>query len=120
MNMGYLSDVGLCLSYNGKCLLDHNIFDSDGQIKASETFKLLEDAEKREHESGDVAYFWSDIKWHYSFIEVKFFEDLMINLSEEDYLFIRLGESNDDIDHRGGYWNNPFNMHLTRSIVFDS
>jgi hypothetical protein len=118
--MGYRSDVGLCLSINGKHLLDQNMLDTEGNIKATEILSLLNDAEKHEHESGAVAYFWSDIKWYYDFTEVKFFEDLMSQLSEEDYLFICVGESDNDIEHRGTYWSNPFNMHLLRSIIFDS
>ena len=45
-------------------------------------------------------------------------ENLPQDLDEQDYLFIRIGESDDDTEYRGGFWENPFNMCLNRSIVW--
>lgn len=46
-------------------------------------------------------------------------ENLLQDLDEQDYLFIRVGESDDDTEYRGGFWENPFNMCLVRGIAFD-
>ena len=37
----------------------------------------------------------------------------------DDYFFIRVGESDDDVEIRGGFWKNPFGMCLVRGIAFD-
>ena len=34
-----------------------------------------------------------------------------------DYLFIRIGEELEDIDTRGSFWDNPFDLGISRSII---
>lgn len=46
-------------------------------------------------------------------------ENLLQDLNEQDYLFIRIGESDDDTEYRGGFWENPFGMCLVRRITFE-
>ena len=47
-----------------------------------------------------------------------FIEQLMAELPDEDFRFIRIGEDYDDTEMRGGFWDDPFGMELTRSITF--
>ena len=41
----------------------------------------------------------------------------MVDLDDEDYRFIRIGEEYDDNESRGAFWENPFGMSL-RSDIF--
>ena len=74
-------------------------------------------AEKRKDQSGAAVWLWEGIKWYYS-ADVDFIKDLLQELNEDGYYFIRVGESDDDSEVRGCFWENPFNMHLTRGIAF--
>lgn len=117
--MGYLSDVGLCLTAEGVKRLDAAL-----NAARSETgqgiHQLLTYAEKREeHKSGSVAWFWEGIKWYWGYADVDFIENLLNELPCADYFFIRVGESDDDTEVRGGFRDNPFHMYLLRGIAFD-
>jgi hypothetical protein len=121
--MGYYSDVGLCLSAKGKGILDNSLAElekSDSE-KFEQVKELIDAATKREdEETGAISYYWESLKWYPDFPDVAFFESVIQTLEyEEDYLFIQLGEHDDDIKYQGGFWDNPFNMCFVRSIVFD-
>jgi hypothetical protein len=74
----------------------------------------------RQHkESGAVAYHWEYLKWYSDYDDVSFFESFMETLDGNDYLFIRLGKSDDDNEIEGSFWDNPFGMCMLRSISFD-
>jgi hypothetical protein len=78
---------------------------------------------KQHDETGTVAYCWDWLKWYPEFPEVAFVEAFMEHLNSIDsneYLFIRVGESEDDTEYRGGFWENPLGMSLTREITFDA
>ena len=76
--------------------------------------------DKREdRESGAAAWHRESLKWYSDYEDVAFFENLLRDLEAEDYLFIRLGDSDDDVEIRGGFWDNPFGMCLMRGIGFD-
>ena len=80
---------------------------------------FLCEAVRHSDESGAVAYYWDNVKWYADFLEVRFIENLTVELDWEDFLFIRVGEDSDDTEYRGGFWDNPFPMGLARSITFD-
>jgi hypothetical protein len=61
----------------------------------------------------------SHLKWYPDFDDVSFFKSFMETLDDNDYLFIRLGESDDDSEIEGSFWGNPFGMCMLRSISFD-
>jgi hypothetical protein len=91
----------------------------EGEI-AKTVRELIGDAELREDkESAAAAYLWRDIKWYSDYPEVSFVETFLAVEEDDDYLFIRIGESDDDTDYRGAYWENPLGMHLVRGIAFD-
>ena len=120
--MGYRSDVGLCLSAKGKEVL--GIALSEAQ-KTNASFssiqELLERADVRvSTKDGSVAYQWEDFKWYSDDDDVAFIEKLLHNLDYDDYFFIRVGESNDDTEVGGGFWDNPLGMCLVRGIAFDA
>jgi hypothetical protein len=122
MIMGYRSDVGLCLTENGKKILEARLSELEPDAdKTTYVHELLDSRRKREdQESGAVAWLWEHLKWYWDFEDVSFFESLMNDLGHDDYYFIRVGEDDDDTDVRGGFWENPFGMSLLRGITFDA
>ncbi|MDR2800940.1 MAG: hypothetical protein LBB52_06710 [Desulfovibrio sp.] len=48
-----------------------------------------------------------------------FVESFLKTLEKDGYPFIRVGESDDDTECRGGFWENPLGMCLVRGIAFD-
>lgn len=47
-----------------------------------------------------------------------FIEQLMAELEDEDFRFLRVGEDHDDTGVRGCFRENPFDMGLLRGISF--
>ena len=119
--MGYYSDVALCLTKNGMDQLktalaeaEKNNPDNFAAIKI-----LIGDEPSRTDEStGAVVFLWKGEKWYDEFAEVAFVEAFMDSLSDEDFLFIRLGEDYDDIETRGSFCGKPFGMYAARKIAF--
>jgi len=120
--MGYRSDVGLCLTENGKKTLEAKFTELEAGAASTGYIHDLLNPPRNKHEdpeSGAVAWLWEYLKWYTDYEDVAFFENLMNDLDYDDYYFIRMGESDDDVEIRGGFWENPFGMCLVRSIVFD-
>lgn len=118
--MGYRSDVALCLSTKGKQALDTALLEaSQSHEYHKEIRDFVNSAEVRtDDESGDVSYLWTEIKWYADYVEVKFIEHFVNTIDDDEYLFIRIGESDDDLEYLGGHWENGLGMTLIRSIVF--
>ena len=59
------------------------------------------------------------VKWYEDFSDVSFIENLLAELDWKDFLFIRIGEDYDDTEVRGDFWDNPFELGLTRKISME-
>jgi hypothetical protein len=63
------------------------------------------------------------LKWYEDFPIVISVSDYLTSLDQEDktddYLFIRLGEDNGDVEEEGDLWDNPFDLGWTRKIEFE-
>jgi len=118
--MGYRSDVGLALSKIGASRLQEKLNSLD---KNSEAFfnvtELLGYAYKhlKHEESGAELYLWDYLKWCDSFSDVRFIEDLMLELEDDDFLFLRIGEDMNDNEEKGSFWDNPFELSILRTIT---
>ena len=117
--MGYRSDIGLVLTQSAVQRMHKKL---NTLNKNSEAFSAITDfiayADKY-HEDADTkakVYLWNYVKWYDDFKEVNFLEELMQELNEQDYLFIRIGEDYDDTEVRGDFWDNPFALELNRGI----
>jgi len=120
--MGYRSDVGLCLTENGKKTLDAKLAELEaGTEKTRHIHELLNSSgDKREdQESGAVAWFWENLKWYEDYEDVAFIENLLRNMDYHDFFFIRVGESIDDTEIHGEFWDNPLGLCLARGVIFD-
>ena len=117
--MGYRSDIGLALTQSAVQRMHQRLNSLD---KNSEAFSVITDyiiyADKH-HEDADTGaevYLWNYVKWYDDFKEVSFLEELMQELNEQDYLFIRIGEDYDDTEVQGYFWDSPFDLKLSRAI----
>ena len=117
--MGYRSDIGLALKQSAAQRMQQKLNALD---KNSDTFSVVSNlfafADKREDaDSGAEVYLWDGLKWYEDFPDVEFIESLLTELDRGDFLFIRIGEELNDIDTRGSFWDNPFELGISRSIT---
>ena len=118
--MGYRSDVGLALTQAAVQTLNEKLNALD---KMSEAFSVITDffayADKHfeDTNSGSEVYLWEYVKWYEEFPDVGCIEHLLAELDWSDFLFIRIGEELEDIDTRGSFWDNPFDLGISRSII---
>ena len=121
--MGYRSDVGLALKQPAVHTLHQKLNALD---KNSEAFSVVSDflvyADKHleDADSGAEVYLWEGIKWYEEFSDVGFIENLLTELDWSNFLFIRIGEDYDDTEARGDFWENPFDLKLTRKNLHGS
>lgn len=125
--MGYRSEVGLALTKNGVEILQRRLASPEiGQEARQRIEEFFHYAEKhaRDKENGHEAWYWDYPKWYtdapVDFPEVDFIEQLMAELEDEDFRFLRVGEDYDDTEVRGCFWENPFDMELLRGISFSA
>ena len=115
--MGYRSDVGLVLDKKSAALLWGNMILSPIASKIND---LLSNAKRKINlETGDELYLWTNIKWYSEYEEIKWLTDFLNNLDEISWYFIRIGESIEDIDVHGFYFDNTFELDVSRSINFN-
>ena len=124
--MGYYSDVALALTKNAHLKMTEQLSSKDENDKTrQEVERLLAYAGKAlsDANTGAKCWLWREIKWYIDdpvyFPEVDFIEDLLAELDEEDFYFVRIGEESDDQEIRGIWWDNPFGMRLEREIVLE-
>ena len=123
--MGYRSDVGIALTKKGVATLQEKLASQEvsDELRAS-VKKLLSHADEHYSDaaSGAEVWYWEWIKWYGGHVlacpQISFIEDTISEMGDENYYFIRIGEENDDTEVRGCFWDNPFEMYLTRGINF--
>jgi hypothetical protein len=120
--MGYRSDVGLCLTNAGKGVLDAKLRTLEATHEKTQHIRNILNTscnKLEDQESGAVAWFWETVKWYADYDDVSFIESFLKDLDDGEYLFIRIGESDDDTEIRGTFLDNPFSMHLVRGIAYE-
>jgi hypothetical protein len=109
--MGYRSYVALTIrkAHGPAMLADQGIA------------QLLSEADDRLEDDGALLFHWDSIKWYHDDQEIAALDRFLSDLDEyDDYLFIRLGESDDDTEIQGGWWDNPFDLGYVRRIEFNN
>lgn len=122
--MGYYSDVGLALTRDGVAFLNQRLEEADAKIRTSvKELLAFANTHLQDKETGAECWQWNTVKWYQYdpeyFPDIDFLERQLTDMNEADYYFLRIGEKFDDIEQKGDYWENVFEMHLTRSIFFD-
>ncbi|MTJ92332.1 MAG: hypothetical protein F8N36_05650 [Desulfovibrio sp.] len=118
--MGYYSDVALCLTKKGMDQLKTDLAEVERNNPDNfAAIKMLIGGEpsKIDEGSGYAVFLWEGEKWYAEFAEVAFVAKLMDSLSNEDFLFIRLGEDYNDIETRGSFRGKPLGAYVERKIV---
>lgn len=120
--MGYRSNVALAMS---KQVRDDFLRRLSSENITNDTRKevrfLFKNADRHinDPDTGAEAWYWSAMKWYPGYPDVDFIEGVMSELNEEEFYFARVGESYDDNDIQGCWWDNPFGIRFCRKIVFD-
>ncbi len=117
--MGYYSTVALALSTNAVALLSERLKTSTAAIdwETAQTLFDHADEHKVDEATGEHLYQWYFTKWYHVRPGVALVENLMSDLPDEDYLFIRDGESSDDLEILGQRWVNAFGLNVSTTIV---
>ena len=113
--MGYRSDAALVLSKEAAALLKKRL-----EAATPDQRYLLDNPDLYEVDSKteEALWRWHVVKWYAeTFAEVAFIDNFLKDLSDDDYLFIRLGENFDDIELRGDFWGNVFELGVSTAIT---
>lgn len=122
--MGYYSDVALALTGNGL----QSYKDALASRKLSEKIRkevtlFFSSADDHVQDANSECWKWTGVKWYVGdpeyFPEIDFIEELLTQIDEEDYRFLRIGEDVDDIETRGLWLDDPFGLTLARELVLD-
>ena len=118
--MGYQSDVGLVLSKDGVKFLIKSLDDiSNSSIRQDVLTLLSEYADEHYiHVDGTEMWIWNGIKWYPDYDSVSFIENFTSHIPSEQFLLVRIGEAQDDVESEGTFWDNPFDMGISRTITF--
>lgn len=120
--MGYPSDVVIVLNKAGIEELDKKIAElPDGDDK--ECVMNCLDLMVNRYRSGDFELFqWRSINWYPNYDGhrgASLLDGLIYNMPYGNYRFIRIGYEYDDIEVRGALYDNPFDVHVERTIRFN-
>jgi hypothetical protein len=102
--MGYRSEVGFVVPSDAPKFEEiENCFE---QIEEKDGYKL---------------YTASWLKWYDDFEVVQAVAAYISKLEDEekDFLFIRIGEEDSDLDVEGHFWDNPFNFGYVKKLTYD-
>jgi len=106
--MGYYSQVALCVSKKVEI------------PEATRTIMDSIDFNQKSTCNGSTLFIAQCLKWYDSSPEIRHLIKWMDSLDDEEYTFIRIGENWDDIERRGGYYDNPFMLGIVREFSYDN
>lgn len=120
--MGYYSEVALCLTQKAYTRLQAKVAEIEDRVTKYEVENFLPTAEFSETE-GDALFYWSNVKWYEDYREIDFlmsflYEEMDAKEDEEQYLFMRIGETLGDIQTEGAYWGNSFSLETIQELSF--
>ena len=120
--MGYLSEVVIVLNKAGIEELDKKLAElPDGEDKEC-VIHCLDTMANRYRSGAFELLQWRSIKWYSNYDGYRgasLLNGLIYNITYSNYRFIRVGEEYDDVEMRGGLYNNPFDVRVERTIRFE-
>ncbi len=113
--MGYRSDIALCLSKTAAEKLRNKRAAEKDEAKCY----LCDhpDSHKIDAATGEELLRWYNEKWYDDFPDVAFINTFLTDLDDGEYLFIIVGENPCDIEIRGSFWSNSFNLSVETTII---
>jgi len=112
--MGYYSKVGLVLKKEANIKLQKELEEINGE--PHELFNGWRDKFLTDEKTGAVLYYWDAIKWYGD--ECDWANEFLEKLDSREYLFMRLGEDFDDLEEKGLFSDNPFDLRATGKLEF--
>jgi len=104
--MGYRSQVVIAL---GKIVV------ADLILLGNQKPELLDRADYTYRDNdGNSYYSWEEIKWYVNYDDVDELNTFLLDLDDDQYGFIRVGEDSDDVETGGNYWD--FDMYVSTVI----
>jgi hypothetical protein len=121
--MGYCSYVALCFSPAGEAAFQKEYGAALRAPKSDfppDSESILKHPDSHYEKQGATLRIWEAVKWHKEDLpELLFLHGFIDELGYRDRLFLRYGEELGDTEKDGGYYENPFNLTLTRSFAFE-
>lgn len=114
--MGYRSQVGIALSKSAVERMNQKLAIVDEEMRSAVEGLLDSPDSYKRADSGAEGFIWDSLKWYDEDPETKFFEELFREIDCTNYLFVRVGDSADDGDCTGCFYNNPFGLRLVRKV----
>lgn len=120
--MGYRSDVCIALTDSAARLVKtimnhlpegHAALDLANQDSGTFIDITPKDITNPDFDCDSKIYF-EHVKWYEGYDCVSFFEEMIQSLDEEDYLIVRIGEDQNDIEQTGSYYDSD--VYVSRKI----
>lgn len=120
--MGYYSDVAIALKPKAAESLKKAVSNAqDGKVQEHFQYLLNGSSVSKYSDDGSWLIVLKDVKWYwldgYFSIE-KFVMDFLSALPFDEYLYIRVGEDEDDVERWGNWYENPFDVYVSRRIEY--
>ena len=122
--MGYRSNVALAIKaekikYFLKAVALQPSCRDLFEASALEIFTEFDDID----DENGIVFVWENIKWYSSYEDVQLIDKYIKEMDNSDelssYYLVRVGDEADDMECRGGWWTNPFNIQLISGFTFD-
>jgi hypothetical protein len=110
--MGYRSEVAVAIKADFYTKLIEGISDNTEAIRS-----LISEAEVYKRGRGILLH-WVGVKWYYGNVDK--FEESLRAIDDEEWIMYEIGEELEDIKVCGHWWDNPFNLSVSRSLSFSN
>ena len=111
-------DVVLVLSVAGAANIDTMIGRKKDRRNSFRRLLSSADINVLDPASGSALYRWKHLVWRKNPLhEVEELLEILGRLEDKDFLFIRMGQTLEDVEVWGGFLKNPFKVALIREIV---
>jgi len=127
MRYYYYSEVALCFSCDAIERL--NLFIESSSPEKRKILTNFISLAQSYHQNGAICFVWKPVKWYDELIPnmtdetdaqikaSKIIKSFFDNIASEDFLWLRMGEFDDDIEKLGSFYNNPFNLSVKREVI---
>lgn len=110
--MGYRSEVAVAIKAEVYPMLIEGIPENTESVKS-----LISEAEVHKKEDGILLH-WDHVKWYYTTVDA--FMASLKKIDSEHWVFFEIGEDLEDNKIEGHWWDNPFNLSISRSLYIET
>ncbi len=111
--MEHLSDITIFLSSSGLTKFNNKLTEAQKELTKQELVAIQEMLEENVSSQtgqgyGGHLFCWTRRAWDERHPLVSLMKSVLAELESTGYSFLRIGQSEDDFEIRGDYYNNPF------------